>query len=62
MSYGIDRQCTYNGVLYRVLQVLDNDLLLVIPEESSESSYPLQPVVIPDTYVLEERKKLTHYR
>lgn len=47
--YDVDRVCAFNDVEYRVVKILDNNLLLVVNKEDLENQlYPLQTVVIPD--------------
>jgi hypothetical protein len=49
MHLDVDRQYTYLGVEYQVVQALDNDLLLVVNKEDLNSGkYPLQTFVIPE--------------
>lgn len=45
----LSRETAYKGVVYKVVQVLDNDLLLVVAKSDIEAEkYPLQTVIIPD--------------
>ncbi|AAP24505.1 MULTISPECIES: hypothetical protein [Bacillus] len=47
--FEVDRECTYKSVDYKVISVLDNDLLLVVPKEDlANEKFPLQTYVIPE--------------
>ncbi|KOS30767.1 hypothetical protein ADK17_03695 [Bacillus anthracis] len=47
--FEVDRECTYKSVDYKVISVLDNDLLLVEPKEDlANEKFPLQTYVIPE--------------
>ncbi|MDP4147435.1 MAG: hypothetical protein Q8936_23705 [Bacillota bacterium] len=47
--YEIDRTCIFNDVEYRVIQLLDNNLMLTVVKEDLEKEvFPLQTFIIPD--------------
>lgn len=47
--YELDRTVTFKGILYRVLQVLENDLLLVAAKDDLDNKqFPLPTAIIPD--------------
>ncbi|MEI2341622.1 hypothetical protein [Priestia megaterium] len=51
MSYEVDRTSEYQGIEYRVVEVLDNDLLLVVVKADLENGkFPLQTFIVPDDY------------
>jgi hypothetical protein len=55
----INRECVYNGIEYRIVSVLDSDLLLVVLKKNyDEGNYPLQTYIIPDEELIERRKNM----
>ncbi|GAA4828146.1 hypothetical protein GCM10023310_01090 [Paenibacillus vulneris] len=45
----LDRSCSYKGIEYKVVAVLENDLLLcVLREDYEKGNYPINTVIIPD--------------
>lgn len=49
MSYEHKTNVSYKGIDYRVVEILDNFLLLVVPQNDiNEKKFPLKPVVIPN--------------
>ena len=49
MFFNVDKVSVYNGIEYRVVYILDNDLLLVVNKDDLEKGkYPLETLVIPD--------------
>lgn len=45
----MSRVCVHQGIEYRVLDVLDNDLLLCVTKEDfDQKKFPLTTVVLPD--------------
>lgn len=48
INYQLDLEYTYKDIHYRVVQVLDNDLLLVVEKKDlDDEKYPLETVIIP---------------
>lgn len=48
INYQLDLEYTYKDIHYRVVQVLDNDLLLVVEKKDlDDGKYPLETVIIP---------------
>jgi hypothetical protein len=59
--YKVNRSATYLDVDYKVLQVLDNDLLLVVTTSDFENGvFPLQTYVLPDYEIIEKTKNMRH--
>lgn len=49
MTYELSRSCTYGGIEYKVISVLENDLLLcVVKSDLEKGIFPLNTVIIPD--------------
>ena len=52
--FPVDRTCEYNGEVYRVVSVLDNDLLLVVNQNDLDNKqFPLDTKIIPDQFALD---------
>lgn len=48
-QYVVDRECTFKGITYKVIEVLDNNLLLVVNKADIDNNeFPLKTFVIPD--------------
>jgi len=46
----LDRQVTYAGVEYEVVNALDNDLLLVVRKDDlTDGKFPLQTYIVPES-------------
>jgi hypothetical protein len=59
IQWGLNRQVNFQGIQYEVIEVLENDLLLVVPKEDLlNNKFPLTPVVIPDVDVKDRNKIL----
>lgn len=57
--YEISRDSTYLDDKYKVIDVLDNDLLLVVlRSEFEKANFPLQTYVIPDYETIERLKNM----
>lgn len=57
--YNTNRSTEYKGIVYKVVSVLENDLLLVVKKDDFEKKvFPMQTFLIPDVWVIEETKKL----
>lgn len=53
--YELNKEVTYNGVDYTVIQLLENELLLVVVKSDYESrKYPISTYVVPDEQVIAE--------
>lgn len=47
-NYSLDRQITYKGVVYQIVEILRSDMLLVVnKEEFDNKQFPLQTYIIP---------------
>ncbi|MBT2603723.1 hypothetical protein J7E55_11920 [Bacillus sp. ISL-53] len=57
--YQTDRVAVYQGIEYKVINVLDNDLLLVVSiTDYDNQQYPLQTFIIPDEVIINETNRM----
>ncbi|WP_185902465.1 hypothetical protein [Bacillus cereus] len=55
--YELDREVVFKGTDYKVVSVLDNNLLLVVSKKDLENEkFPMQTHIIPDGGIAELRK------
>lgn len=48
ISMTLDRQCIYKGIVYQIVEILNSDMLLVVPkEEFDKKEFPLTTMIIP---------------
>lgn len=48
MLLQLDRECEYNGVTYRIVEILRSGNLLVIPKDQYDNNeFPITPLIIP---------------
>ncbi|TQR48517.1 hypothetical protein DJ027_22585 [Bacillus cereus] len=57
IMYELDREVVFKGTDYKVVSVLDNNLLLVVSKKDLENEkFPMQTHIIPDGGIAELRK------
>lgn len=48
-QYVIDRECEFQGISYRIVEVLDSNFLLVVKKiDFDNQQFPLQTYIIPE--------------